>query len=1486
MSQKAVWRWKLERERSLSYAKSRTISSGKQDTDDEDSDGDLRQKEEEKLEELLAKISKAEQGLEDVLVAIEGAILEDKSTNSLDKKAVSLRKLIGVFMERADLIKKKLGKKKNKDSLEGHNKDARIVVPANLPKFRQGGQHEDPIEFLDSFINLMEAHEINMERYSKLLSLCLDSVDNQWLDTVKSEKWQAVRANFIAHFSHSNQNILYRDQICKLKMTNTGVQRYTDQFIRLALRIGWKMDNEEAIYQYKEGLQDWMHNNLVIAIAARSGEKPLDVEQLGRMALEIESNRKKPRYPEEKPKYKPKPYCKICERVGHTDKDCRYRKKEDTAVPPAIPEKKEERYNLNLDGFKYRVKDDRNRGEPRPPMKCYNCGKIGHRREDCTEKRVNTVSVGENKRESSNYESVNSIEFPCLVNNRKVIAVLDTGANVSLIDLNLVEEMQLVIEPRQGVIQLAVKGGKESQIGVTRVNLKAGDESVDVNLEVAKLGSEVKLLIGMDLFEKLRFKLNNVPILFPRERKEETIIKLREKVEVGLPKGVDENGIHHSWKKVIEDNLALPINSVCKLEGSTLSINTGDNKPSWIRQYPIAEAFMDKVRARIVEWKESGKIVPAPSNCSWNSPLIAIRKVAAEKGKPDDIRLCLDARFINERTIEMPDSNMPLLRDVIDRLGKFNWISVIDLADSYNQFRLREEDQVKTAFTIDGKQWMFTVVPFGLKIMTGHMQRIMEKLLGNIGIVPFQDDTATASVNAEEHIKMVKTILEKITYEAGLRVRLSKCKFFKTEAKVLGMMVSREGIRMDPKKIESIASWPQPKDGKGMQRFMGAANFHREFSHEFAKLAAPLDECRNMKLIEWTPVRVKAFDQIKEFFKKNIELQHIDWKKKMYLTTDASQVGVGAWIGQLNDKGDLLPVICRSKKMSETQQRWAATKRELYALMWAMKKFRYYLLGRHFVVRVDHKPLVSLLRNKMTMLTEGWIETIMEYSFSTEYLPGEENVFADVLSRSYEGIVQAINVQVETDEEWKAELRGLQLPAEGERRSMVEKCHAMGHFGVTKMMDKIRENGYWWPKMKSYIEKEINSCQTCLRFNIEKEGYHPAKSIVAKEPWDHIEIDLIGPVNTSEEGYSYILTIVDVCTDYTIVRALKNKAMETVARKLWKVMSEFGNPRVIQSDNGLEFVNSLIKSLTTMYGIDHRLTTAYHPSANGLVERKNKEVSRALKKYTDGTYAAWNEWLPLVQMSLNKAISQKTKSTAFALMFGRKFNNFKDFREVELVKDKNKGVDELKEHWNEFHQIVLPGLDKRVNEVKQKQESRLNSRKQLENFKPGDKVMVLDVNRGSKWDPVYEGPYEVVEQHRGGAYSLKNELGDIMEPRRTINMLKPVKEKLEKTEEDYEVEKVIDHIREGRSYKYLVKWKGYEEKDNTWVLEKDFNQKELIKKYWRQKQIENSSRLSTKGLGGSHVRNPSKKPQKKPKSEARKKQDQVKGIQKVSNTTD
>src|SRR5690348_5638690 len=161
--------------------------------------------------------------------------------------------------------------------------------------------------------------------------------------------------------------------------------------------------------------------------------------------------------------------------------------------------------------------------------------------------------------------------------------------------------------------------------------------------------------------------------------------------------------------------------------------------------------------------------------------------------------------------------------------------------------------------------------------------------------------------------------------------------------------------------------------------------------------------------------------------------------------------------------------------------------------------------------------------------------------------------------------------------------------------------------------------------MRKSISNEIDQCTACQRYNIVKEGYHPAKSVIAKEPWDHLQIDLIGPLRTSIGGYNYILTVICACTNYTVIRALKNKELETVAKALWMIFCEYGTPRVLQSDQGTEFVNQALEAMKIIYGIDHRLSTAYHPCANGLVERQNKEVSRALKKFTEGTYESRSE---------------------------------------------------------------------------------------------------------------------------------------------------------------------------------------------------------------------------------------------------------------------
>jgi hypothetical protein len=739
-------------------------------------------------------------------------------------------------------------------------------------------------------------------------------------------------------------------------------------------------------------------------------------------------------------------------------------------------------------------------------------------------------------------------------------------------------------------------------------------------------------------------------------------------------------------------------------------------------------------------------------------------------------------------------------------------------------------------------------MPYGIKVMTGHMQRVLENLLGPIKQQPFQDDIPVASNSTEAHIQDVKQVLELLTYQAKLRIRLEKCKFFKTEARVLGYWVSREGTQVDPKKAEAILKWIKPVDGKGMQRFLGAVNYNRGFSPDFAKICAPLECLRHVSgQIQWSEETSKAFEEVKNFFAQEIILRHIDWKKDMYLTTDASISGIGAWIGQLDHNQQLQPVVCVSKKMTPTQQRWSATKRELWGLMWAIEKLRFYLLGKKFIARVDHKPLIAMMKNKLNLVMEGWVDTILQYEFDTEYIPGSENVLADALSRNTDDqiTISANTIDIKltgTDIEaamlWQAEKRGKTIPSLNKQKQLLTQTHQKGHYGVESMFRDLWNSGYWWPQLRKDLKAEVSSCIACLRYEVQQDGYHPSKSIKADQVWDHIQIDLVGPLPTSTDGHTFILTIVDVMSGYTILRALKCKEMQEVASELWKAMCEYGTPKIIQSDNGPEFVNELVQTLTQTFGVEHRLITPYHPRADGLVERTNKELGRALKKFMCEAPAEWHHWLPLLQLSLNDHVNYRTDTRPFTLMFNRAFNDFSNFKETAELTNLHQAVQQRLQDNENFQNIVVPAMKDKNTEVKNNMKQILDKTlKQVSSLKPGTLVMAKDVTKTSKWDPVYEGPFTVVEQHKGEAYTLKDNTDQVLPRRRTIDQLKVLTNTTPPVTEDlrpsYRVQTILDAKKIGQSYEYLVRWHGYGEESDSWVPASDFDDLNIIKKYWK-----------------------------------------------------
>ena len=239
----------------------------------------------------------------------------------------------------------------------------------------------------------------------------------------------------------------------------------------------------------------------------------------------------------------------------------------------------------------------------------------------------------------------NQIKIPCTVNGVKVVGILDTGATVSVLHKDFVQANGWTLEKRTGSVIHAFQGEKTARIDVVpQAEIRAGKYTAHSNIEVANLSNNIFFLIEMDLIGKIGIKVGNLPFVWPNSPNIQRSVPLKKQEEPAqLPPEIGHDGIADEWRDVINDNLQLPVSGVCTLSDSTLSIETGDNKPSWIRQYPIPQALMDKAKTRVNEWITNGWVVSAPKNCQWNSPLLVAPKPAKKKGDPDDICFCLDA---------------------------------------------------------------------------------------------------------------------------------------------------------------------------------------------------------------------------------------------------------------------------------------------------------------------------------------------------------------------------------------------------------------------------------------------------------------------------------------------------------------------------------------------------------------------------------------------------------------------------------------------------------------------------------------------------------------------------------------------------------------------------------------------------------------------------------------------------------------------------
>ena len=303
-----------------------------------------------------------------------------------------------------------------------------------------------------------------------------------------------------------------------------------------------------------------------------------------------------------------------------------------------------------------------------------------------------------------------------------------------------------------------------------------------------------------------------------------------------------------------------------------------------------------------------------------------------------------------------------------------------------------------------------------------------------------------------------------------------------------------------------------------------------------------------------------------------------------------------------------------------------------------------------------------------------------------------------------------------------------------------------------------------------------------------------------------------------------------------ILRPLQDKTALSVARVLFTIWTDFGFPRIVQSDNGTEFVNSVLKALVNTAMIDHRLISPYHPRANGLAERHVQTAKNTLKKLLNADTSEWEIHLPAIQYFMNSKVVAIHGSTPFSVLFARRANPFTDFSASQSSSSASSTAS-LRLRLQHVQEILFPAISDKIrqSQTKLRQKFKSSYPTDANPFPPGSYVMRRDPSKTSSLQPNYEGPFKVLKRNKGGAYLLQDSTGALLPRSVPPSHLKIISYQNDPSEQSYELQTILNHRGSIQDREYLVKWKH--DHPDTWLHHSKFNDLDIIREYWSRRRL-------------------------------------------------
>ena len=694
--------------------------------------------------------------------------------------------------------------------------------------------------------------------------------------------------------------------------------------------------------------------------------------------------------------------------------------------------------------------------------------------------------------------------------------------------------------------------------------------------------------------------------------------------------------------------------------------------PKFCRPRPVPYVYRQKVDQELQRLEQQGIIEPVQSS-DWAAPIVPVMK------KEGSVRICGDFKLTVNPVAKEDSYPLPRIEDLFATLAGGKAFTKLDLAQAYLQVPLEENSKRFVTINTPRGLYRYNRLPFGVSSAPSQFQRIMDNLLQGIpGVCVYLDDILVTGATTDEHLRNLEATLQRLE-EAGGRLKKAKCQFLLPEVEYLGHKISQDGLRPTEEKIRAIRDAPKPVSVSQLKAFLGLLNYYGKFLPNLSSILAPLYSLLQKQTTwYWGAKQQKAFVEAKQLLSSPPLLVHYSSQKELVLSCDASSYGLGAVLSHKMEDGSERPIAFASRTLAKPEQRYSQLDKEGLAIVFGVTRFRQYLLGRHFSLLSDHKPLQYLfgeargIPQMASARIQRWALLLGAYDYSIVYKPGKEHSNADMLSRlplpSYPGEVPVptetvllmecmqtgplkvsmirrwtdrdpilAKVRHYTQQGWPTSVKSSELTPYFQRNSELcvqDGCVLWGnrviippqgrstvvdllhesHSGISRIKSLARSY-VWWPGMDAVLEKRVRECGQCQEYQ-----KAPAKALLhpwefPEQPWSRVHADFAGPF----EGKMYLL-MVDAYSKWIEVHIVNAATSSVTIDKMRTVFATHGIPELLVTDNGSSFTSAEFSNFLSRNGIRHVTSAPYHPATNGLAERAVQTFKLAMKKQSSGSF--------------------------------------------------------------------------------------------------------------------------------------------------------------------------------------------------------------------------------------------------------------------------